>query len=86
MVATITRGELFLAKELTATAVERAERLGRAQAFLELESVGETVDIGDGDRDRRMALSPQRRRDGVTEMHADSRSVIRPERQPVIHH
>jgi hypothetical protein len=29
MVATITRAELFLARELTAAAVERAERMGR---------------------------------------------------------
>jgi hypothetical protein len=52
--------------------------------LLRLESVNETVNIGDRDGERRMTLSPERRRNRLTEMHTDSRAPIGPERQPVI--
>ena len=42
-----------------------------SSGVLRLESVDETVDIGDGHGDRRMTLAPKKRKDRLTEMHTD---------------
>ncbi len=52
--------------------------------FSPLKSVNETVNVGDGDRERRMALAPQRRRNRLAEMHTHSRAAVGPEREAVI--
>jgi len=49
-----------------------------------LEPVNEVVDVGHGDGERRVALSPKRRRNRLTEVHADARAPIGPERQSVV--
>ena len=49
-------------------------------SFLMPESLNETIKIGDGDGERRMPLSPDWRRNRLTEMDADSRGPIGPKR------
>jgi hypothetical protein len=46
--------------------------------------INETVGVGNGDRERRVALSPQRRRNWLAEMHAHACLVIGPKGQAVV--
>ena len=56
----------------------------RVPSFLPLESLNETVNVGDSDGERRMTLSPKRRRHGLTKMDAHARGPVGPKRQPII--
>ena len=53
-------------------------------SFLMLESVNETVNIGDGDGERRMTFSTKWRRNGLTKMDAHSRGPIGPKREAIV--
>jgi hypothetical protein len=61
-----------------------SSRARAGASFLTLESLNETVDIGDGHGKRRMTLSPKWRRNWFTKMNAHSRRPIGPERQAII--
>jgi hypothetical protein len=49
-----------------------------------LESLNETVNIGDSDGERRMTFSPKWRRNGLTKMDAHARGPIGPKREAIV--
>lgn len=53
-------------------------------SFLTLESLNETVHIGDSDGERRMTFSPKWRRNGLTKMDAHSCGPIGPKREAIV--
>lgn len=53
-------------------------------SFLTLESLNETVNIGDSDGERRMTFSPKWRRNGLAKMDAHSRGPIGPKREAIV--
>jgi len=53
-------------------------------SFLTLEPVNETVNVGDGDGERRMTVSPKWRRNRLMKMDAHSRGPIGPKREAIV--
>src|SRR5450755_3209416 len=49
-----------------------------------LQAGGETINVGDGDGEGRVTLAPQRRGYRLTEVDADTRGPVGPERQALI--
>ena len=59
-------------------------RCDRVSSFLPLESLNETVNVGDSDGERRMTFSPKWRRNRLTKMDAHARGPIGPEREAIV--
>jgi hypothetical protein len=53
-------------------------------SVLPLESLNETVNIGDSDGERRMTLSPKWGGNGITKMDAHARGPIGPKREAIV--